>query len=74
MSYITGKKVHRCKLGNFVIVVNDYRAKIKNFRNAIFFYIPFDPIFYTDHFLRKNDKLKLTDKIHLQKAALNDHF
>ena len=47
---------------------------MKNFRNAIFFYIPFDPKFYTDHFLRKNDKLKLTDKIHLQKAALNDHF
>ena len=34
------------------MAASGYSAKIKNFRNAIF-YIPFEPKFYTDHFLRK---------------------
>ena len=54
VSHITGRKA----LGNYPIwtksitATNGFRAKIKNFRNAIF-HIPFDPKFYTDLFFKK---------------------
>ena len=40
------------------MAVSCHRAKIKNSRN-ITFYVPFDPKFYTDHFLRKNHILTI---------------
>ena len=40
------------------MAASGYRAKIEDFRNAMF-YIPLEPKFHTDHFLRKNHILKI---------------
>ena len=40
------------------MAASSYKAKIEDFRNTIF-YIPFEPKFYTDHFLRKNHIVKI---------------
>ena len=64
MSYIKGKKAPSIgpwqlpHLDKIHMAVSGYTAKIKNFRNAVF-YIPFDPEFYTDHVLRTNHILKI---------------
>ena len=40
------------------MAASGYRAKLKNFGNATF-YVPFDPKFYTDYFLRKKHIMKI---------------
>ena len=55
------------------MAASGYSAKIKNFRNAIF-YIPFEPKFYTDHFLRKKHTENYQVKGYLHKTVQLDHF